>query len=696
MAGSGKHGARSESLPAFVFWSVLSLAAAAAQWGATQAGPYVTYAHLRVPTAPSAAWWTCTGVLALELALVIWAVFFAPDRRAPRWSAWVRGHLAAWQVLVLLSALGLSRAKIARPLEATLAEAAVATLLALTTLAVWVLAAESLPSATLARLSARVERLLGPAGARAENGAAVPGPGGPDRWAFGLAGIATLGAALLCWFAYERHPHVPDEVPYLIHARTFAAGKLALAAPPVPEAFDVDLMLQVGERWFSPVPPGWPLALAAGARLGAEWLVNPLLSGLCVLLGCGLAREVASRRAARLFVLFLALSPWALFLGMSFMTHTWTLFCALLAALGVARARRLGSEGPAKPIGWCALSGLAIGVVSWIRPLDGLVLAALLGLWALAPGVLGGARVAWGGVASLVISTAAVGALVLPYNRELSGRALRHPIMDYVDRVYGPGKNDLGFGPDKGLDWGGLDPWPGHTPLQAVVNSQFNLAALDLELFGWTTGAVLWLLLSCFWRWSDRSVRAALFAILVVVAANGLYWFSGGPDFGARYWYLVLPPCLLLAVTSLGALRERLGAGAGRADAVLLLALASTCCVFIPWRAVDKYHHYRGMEPGARELASGRPFGRSLVLVRGERHPDYASASVYNPLDWQADAPIFAWDRGAEVRDRLRTHYGDRPVWILDGPTRTGQGFAVVAGPIPWSEVEAQEAQEAR
>jgi hypothetical protein len=59
---------------------------------------------------------------------------------------------------------------------------------------------------------------------------------------------------------------------------------LSMPAPPVPAAFEVDLMEYEPDRWYSPVPPGWPFALAAGMRLGVPWLVNPVLAGVNVLL----------------------------------------------------------------------------------------------------------------------------------------------------------------------------------------------------------------------------------------------------------------------------------------------------------------------------------------------------------------------------------------------------------------------------
>jgi hypothetical protein len=110
------------------------------------------------------------------------------------------------------------------------------------------------------------------------------------------------------------------------------------------------------------------------------------------------------------------------------------------------------------------------------------------------------------------------------------------------------------------------------------------------------------------------------------------------------------------------------------------LCLASLT-TFVPWRAIDKYHHYRGMRPDVRRLAATYDFGRSLVLIGGERHPDYASAAPYNPLDLRADVPIYAWDRDSVVQEKLLRAYPDRPVWTIDGPSITGRGFSVKSRP---------------
>ena len=71
------------------------------------------------------------------------------------------------------------------------------------------------------------------------------------------------------------------------------------------------------------------------------------------------------------------------------------------------------------------------------------------------------------------------------------------------------------------------------------------------------------------------------------------------------------------------------------------------------------------------------------MLVRGLSHPDYASAAVFNPLDLQADVPIYAWDENAEVRAQALAAYADRPVYFVNGPSISQGGFEVIAGPLP-------------
>jgi hypothetical protein len=104
--------------------------------------------------------------------------------------------------------------------------------------------------------------------------------------------------------------------------------------------------------------------------------------------------------------------------------------------------------------------------------------------------------------------------------------------------------------------------------------------------------------------------------------------------------------------------------------------------LFVPWRAADKYYGYRGSRPGVAALARANHFGRSIVLVRTLRGLEYASAFVYGDLDAGGDAPLYAWDRSPEVREAVLKAYEDRPVWFVDGPSATNDGYRVGAGPL--------------
>jgi 4-amino-4-deoxy-L-arabinose transferase-like glycosyltransferase len=642
-------------------WLGLAVLGQAASLQLIEAGSGVGYQHYSLVTAapgPGAIPYLIVGIQMLAVALGLRPVL----RRITGWL--VETHrplgLAVAAAAVVLSAAALSR----DPLLWA-GETALATLVQLINLANIIVFAAALPPSTLRAIGA----WPGDARSTADGD---HGHRARDRVPLLAALWVLVVSTILVLVVYERHPHVPDEVVYLYHARYFAAGMLSIPAPPVPSAFEIDLMTYEATRWFSPVPPGWPATLALGVFLGVGWLVNPVLAALAVLLTYYIVDDLYDRPTARVAVLLLAASPWLLFLAMSYMTHTVALTGALAAAAALVRTRRTGRTA------WALAGGAAIGLVGLTRPLEGLAVALLLGVCSL---WIRGRRFRLGPSVALTLGALAVGSVVLPYNNHLAGSPTRFPLMDYTDQRYGPGSNALGFGPERGLGWSGLDPFPGHGPADVVVNSALNTYAINVELLGWSVGSLLVIALFLVGRARlTRSDGVMLAVILTIVALHSLYWFSGGPDFGARYWYLVIVPCIVLAARGVQWLAR--GGEPSRVHLAVLALCLVAVVTFLPWRAIDKYHHYRGMRPEVRELARRNDFGRSLVLVRGENHPDYASAAFYNPLRWDADAPIYAWNRSPDVARRVLDAYPDRTVWIVDGPSVTGAGYRVVAGPV--------------
>jgi 4-amino-4-deoxy-L-arabinose transferase-like glycosyltransferase len=643
-------------------WVALAVVGQALALQTVDAGKSIHYQHYRpLDQAASPHGRIVLAGIALHAIAVVWGL--VTHRRSV--ATIVSGRIASPRAVAFVAAIVLSSATLSRDPREYVVEVVFASFAQMLALVTILLAVLAVPDDMRATIEKRIDGVLD-----------GDGPGRVDRFAIVGAIWVTAVAATLSAFVYQRHAHIPDEVVYLYHARYLAEGRLAMAPPPVPQAFNVDLMTYEDDRWYCPVPFGWPSVLALGVLAGVPWLVNPFLGGVTVLLASKVFESMFDRRAARLGVLLLCASPWFLFMNMNFMTHASSLACTLLAILGIVRAREGGAWA------WAFAAGGAVGFVSLIRPLEGLILAVLLGVWALG---LGARRLALSAIAAFAAGVVVIGGLVLPYNRFVTGDALTMPLNLYLAKYYVEGANSLGFGPNRGLSWP-IDPFPGYTPLEGVINIALNVSTLNVELFGWATGSLLFLVAFALRPRSFTRGDAALAALgLAVVGVHFLYWFAGGPDFGPRYWYLCIVPCV--ALTARGALEADRAQGAGRATIAVLMLCALSVVNFIPWRAADKYYHYLNMRPDVRELSAAHDFGRSLVLVRGRRHPDYASAVVYNPLDFAADAPIYAWDTDPAATAAVLEAYRDRSVWVMNGPTVTGRGFEVVAGPIPASEL---------
>ena len=655
----------------FAAWLGIALVGQAVALQLIHAGPTVHYQHYAL----AAEYWKAANIWLLVLLgcqTILVVVAYARRRSAVREA--ISRSVGVWRFAAILLLVCCVGAPVSRHVPDYLIELPFAAFVQLLNLATMILLVAALPTDRKAQSASKLNRWFGPADA---SGATDDiGIGG-----FAVAGAiwVTAAAAILNAVSYERHPHIHDEVIYLQQARMLASGSLTVPAPPTKAPFDIYLMAFDGDRWYGTPPAGWPAVLSLGVAAGVPSLVNPVLAGLNTIMVAFLVAQLYDRRTARLVVALLCVSPWYVFMAMNYMTHTLSLTCVLAAALALMKSRQT------RRASWALAAGVSLGYLSLIRPLEALIMAVLLGLWAIG---IGGRRLTVPSVAAFVIGTGAIGAMVLPYNHHLTGNATTFPIMQYNDARYGPGSNALGFGADRGMGWA-LDPWPGHGPLDAVVNTNLNLFSLNAELLGWSVGSLLFVATMLVWgKWSgpDRLMAAVIAGIIGI---HVFYWYSGGPDFGARYWYLLIVPCIVLTVRGIHTAAEKLpvaGRGLSESRRQVMIGVVCMSCMtlvnYFPWRAIDKYHHYLQMRPDIPQIASRHRMGRSLVLIRGDAHPDYASAAAYNPLNFSADAPIYAWGQDPQASSDAVDAYPDRPIWIVDGPSLTGRGFEVVAGPL--------------
>ncbi len=485
-------------------------------------------------------------------------------------------------------------------------------------------------------------------------------------WILGL--WVFLFSSVVARFVLDGVPHIPDGVAYLFQARTFAAGSLWFDAPPAAQAFELYLLDVVGDRWFAVTPPGWPAVLAVGELAGAPWLVNPLLGALTIPATHGLVRRLRDRETADTVALLMAASPWLLFLSASFMTHAVSLLDAVLACLLVIQVR----DGLSR---WrLVAAGCFMGHLFLVRPLDGLVVGGALAL------------LVWfsqrerhlAAVLSYGAGCVVVGALVFAYNQAMTGDMLTVPIQEYTDRLWYPGANRLGFGADVGNPpetWGELDPYRGHGFKDVLLNANQNLCNLNFELLGWAVGGLLLFgahVLGGRWTRADRICGVFL---LVLAGAYSCYWFSGGPDYGARYWYLMLVPVLWLSARGLqtivdwGQQRWPDGRFRARAHGCLLLCCAISVVVFLPWRVVGRYDGYRGFHREYLEQVEDGVHGGALIFVRSPTAPEYGSAMLANDPALPGDRPVFVRYRSEAENAATEAAFPGRTVVIVGRPS---------------------------
>jgi hypothetical protein len=487
--------------------------------------------------------------------------------------------------------------------------------------------------------------------------------------------VVVIVAVLLNRLAFQGIPHVPDEIAYLFQARTYAAGRAFADAPVDPALFNQFLLMVHEGKWFSIFPPGWPMVLSLGVLAGAPWLVNPLLGGAVVLVTHRTLARWLEPEDGRLATILIALSPAFLVIAATHMSHMWSILCAMLCILWTSYALERRS------VRYAAASGAMLGLLFMTRPAEGAGLALVVLAWVLAQG---GRTFPIAAYAAAVVGGLVTSAPFFVNNKILVGHPLRDPIQLYFDALYYPNANVLGFGRNVGNVGWPNDLFPGHSPLEAGVYANLNLHLFDLELFGWSFGSLVFLLVWLWWGRRERPIHvfAGLAGVTMLVAS--LYWYSGA-DLGPRYWYQCLIPFVVLSIIGARAAARRLSIPVGRVFGVLALASLLGAPVVLGWRSRAKYANYRRVRADVVQLAAANRFGpNDIVLLRGGpkglTYGDYSSAFFLNRVPIERGA-IYVRDEDPAAVQRLTKQFPDRRVWIVSVPSVTGRGFEVFARP---------------
>ena len=488
-----------------------------------------------------------------------------------------------------------------------------------------------------------------------------------------LASLALVLAALMAQHVTEGIPHLEDEIAYLFQARTFARGALGAPPPPDSRSFFIPFTLIVKHRWVGKYPIGWPLMLAVGERLGAGWLVNPMLGALLVALTYALGRDLFSREVGALAGLLALSSPFFLIQSSTYMSHAasalW--FTALMwAGLHVETARESG----VRCYGWSALSGAALGMLILTRPLTALGAAAPFGVVLLVSMVrqpsaaVQLARTYWP-LALAGLALAAVQPLYLALATGSPTTNLYTLIWPY-DR--------LGFG-------AGVGPYGGHTIRQGLITAWQDLRLWAGDLFGWPHSSWVPLVLGVMFGLREAKPKRQVWSIVLVapfislVIVHIAYWV-GAQAYGPRYYYEAHAGLAITAALGLRGVVRWTSRLAGRlcrpADANqslerlawLLLAgllaalLVLNVYVYLPDRLADWYALYGITSAPIDALDGLRQGERVLVFVRGRFWKQYGALfSLNNP--WLDGPVVVAHDITPAINQAIAGRFPERDVW---------------------------------
>jgi hypothetical protein len=438
-----------------------------------------------------------------------------------------------------------------------------------------------------------------------------------------------LVLAAIGQFVLQEFPNSGDEYAYLYQAATMARGRLTNPAPAPAEAFELFYITQNGGRAYSSFPPGWPLLLAAAMRLHVPvWLVNPLLGALTLVLIFLLGRELHGARTGMLAAWLTGISPFFLFNGASYFSHT---FCGALLLGAAWMASRAGRAHPALVllagflVGWAVVTRYFTGVVC------ALPIAALL---------VRDRRQVLSRLAFFALGGLPWLAFLLAYNDAMTGSPWRLTTLAMTaDNWFAPG---------------------------FVLRGGDIMSTFLLRFMLWTPPALLAAYLF-YLRRAPRELRRGLLDWMPVLVALSFYFYvnRGGNQYGPRFYYEAFPYLVIFTVAALFReerfdLKDLPGRRLFAAMAVSAVAIPLMLAIHVGIERlviVERKDLFRAV--AAANLT------HAIVLLSGRvgtRRSMAALDLTRNGIDYNGPV-LYALDRGRVENCRLRARFGRRTIY---------------------------------
>jgi len=473
-------------------------------------------------------------------------------------------------------------------------------------------------------------------------------------------------------------PRIVDAAAYTFQARTFASGSVAFASrAPLAATLGRFVVATPNGRIASIFPPGWPLVLALGHRLGAPNLVPLAIAAALPVATYAVARRYsrpgADDRGPRLAALLVVLSGPLRYFGAEPMAHAW---CALLLLLFfLLLPAKDAPSWPSRPSwpSWSfarvAAAGLVVGTLATARFASAFSPALILAVALVSRRATRTTRHAGAALAGTALPLL----LLLAYQHRVTGDALRPAQSAYYALTDGPiGCFRYGFGAGIGCQFE-HGPFvaarlPDGYSIAAVLGTTARRLALHLGDLGnqELTGLLVFVASAAALRRRRSRLLAALPA-LHILAYSPFYFDGNYPGGGARLFADVLPvEAVLLGLwVAEGRPFVRLKRGQSASDALVVASLLGFA--FHGSAGARALRDRDGGAPvwtafhdeQAHEFTKKSPTGQALTLVDN----DVAFLLANDPVHPARIVARASAPRGGN----------DRPLWALLGgpPTET-------------------------
>ena len=456
--------------------------------------------------------------------------------------------------------------------------------------------------------------------------------------------IACFGVLYACVARYvlDAFPFAGDEYSVLLQAKLFAHGMLRAPAPAHAEWMGVDHV--VIDHWVrSKYPPGMAALLAVGERMGAAWIVNPLLGVATLAIVWSTFRRVLGEKPALVGLVAVGMAPLFAFHAASFFSHTASSLFLAIAFAAVAcwleRAPLAETRARSGGYAWFVLCGAALGCGFLVRPFDALLFGVAMLFLRSMPAV----------AITAASALPFVGVSLLYQNAQYGS-----PFVDGYS-VYAPT-----LGAIYGVQAGG--PMLSLECLVDPLQSWFHLDVLRAFVVNWTIpGTALVAMLGAYSIAKDHPARRLRAFSLALIAVNvaALAFTKANPDDGARPRYLapILVPLAFLAAVGFepacAALEARFGRVARRVLVVVTLLFGfAQFAAFLQGRVPQMWKR-----EGVFEAARARGLRDAVVVVRAKFPTQYARNGPW------FDGVLYLSAPPTTTVDEVARAYPGRPVW---------------------------------